>query len=70
LISKTSVYERQYIKKYILDVISVLNPENQKLLKIVENLPVSRYTIERRISTISFDISTNLKTLLIVSLLV
>lgn len=51
----------EYNKKNILDVISVLNPENQKLLKMVENVPVSRRTIERRISTNSFDIFTNLK---------
>ncbi|XP_060836051.1 general transcription factor II-I repeat domain-containing protein 2B-like [Rhopalosiphum padi] len=59
--AKRPYTDGEYIKKNILDVISVLNPENQKLLKMVENVPVSRHTIERRISTISFDIFTNLK---------
>jgi hypothetical protein len=35
----------EYIKKSILNVISVSNSENQKLLKMVENAPVSRRTI-------------------------
>ncbi|KAL4126170.1 hypothetical protein QTP88_010396 [Uroleucon formosanum] len=51
--AKRPYTDGEYIKKNILDVISVLNPENQILLKMVENVPVSRHTIERRISTIS-----------------
>ncbi|KAE9528837.1 hypothetical protein AGLY_012412 [Aphis glycines] len=61
--AKCPYTDGEYIKKKknTLDVISVLNPENQKLLKMVENVPVSRHTIKRRISTISFDIFTNFK---------
>lgn len=38
----------EYIKKHILDLISVLNLENQKLLKMVENVPASRHIIQQK----------------------
>jgi hypothetical protein len=43
-------------------VISVLEPENKKLQKLINEMPVARHTIERRISAISADILNNLQT--------
>jgi hypothetical protein len=50
-----------YLTKNILDVISILKPEDKKLLNMVENISNSRHTMERRISMISSDIFSNLQ---------
>lgn len=50
-----------YLTKNIIDVISILKPEDKKLLNMVENISNSRHTMERRISIISSDIFSNLQ---------
>uniref|UniRef100_A0A2S2PVC4 General transcription factor II-I repeat domain-containing protein 2 n=1 Tax=Sipha flava TaxID=143950 RepID=A0A2S2PVC4_9HEMI len=50
-----------YLTKNILDVISILKPEDKKLFYMVENISNSRHTMERRISIISSEIFSNLQ---------
>jgi hypothetical protein len=59
--AKRHYTEGEFVKKNIAQVISVLDPENKKLHKIIEQMPASRHTIERRISVISADIVNNLQ---------
>lgn len=59
--AKRPYTEGEFIKKNIFEVISALDPENKKLLKLIEQVPASRHTMERRISLISEDVITNLQ---------
>jgi hypothetical protein len=59
--SKRPYTEGEFIKKNTAQVISVLDPENKKLHKLIEQMPASRHTIERRISVISAEIVSNLQ---------
>jgi hypothetical protein len=60
--AKNPYTEGKYIKKNMAQVISVLEPENKKLQKLINEMPVARHTIERRISAIIADILNNLQT--------
>ncbi|XP_050061715.1 general transcription factor II-I repeat domain-containing protein 2-like [Aphis gossypii] len=60
--AKKPYTEGEFIKKNMAQVISVLEPENKKLQKLINEMPVARHTIERRISVISADILNNLQT--------
>jgi hypothetical protein len=42
--AKHSYTEGQFVKKNIAQVISVLDPENKKLHKMIEQMPASRHT--------------------------
>src|SRR5215469_17678003 len=42
-------------------VVSILDPENKILQKLIDQMPTARHTIERRISVISGDIVGNLQ---------
>lgn len=59
--SKKPYTEGDFVKKNITQVISILDPENKRLQKMVAQMPVSRHTIERRISVISADVVNNLQ---------
>jgi hypothetical protein len=59
--AKRPYTEGELIKKNIAQVISVLYPENKTLHKMIEQMPASRHTVERRISVISADIVNNLQ---------
>ena len=46
----------EFVKKNIADVVAVLEPNNKKLQRLIEKIPCSRRTTQRRISQISADI--------------
>lgn len=60
--AKKPYTEGEFIKKNMAQVIFVLEPENRKLQKLINEMPFARHTIERRISVISADILNNLQT--------
>lgn len=53
--------EGEFIKKNLEDSIKILDPDNKKLHKLIEQVPLSRRTTERRISEISANIENCLK---------
>lgn len=59
--AKKPYTEGEFVKTNISQVVSILDPENKKLQKLIEQMPASRHTIERRISVISDDIMSNLQ---------
>uniref|UniRef100_A0A1B6MPL2 Uncharacterized protein n=1 Tax=Graphocephala atropunctata TaxID=36148 RepID=A0A1B6MPL2_9HEMI len=59
--AKKPYTEGEFIKKNMSQVVSILDPENKKLQKLIDQMPAARHTIERRISVISGDIVGNLQ---------
>jgi hypothetical protein len=59
--AKRPYTDGEFIKKNIGQVISALDPENKKLHKLIEQIPASRHTVERRISVISDDVVSTLQ---------
>lgn len=65
--AKKPYTEGEFVKKNMAQIISIigyklLDPENEKLQKLVDHLPASRHTMERRISALSGSILNNLQT--------
>lgn len=60
--AKKPYTEGEFVKKNMAQIISILDPENEKLQKLVDQLPASRHTMERRISALSGSILNNLQT--------
>ena len=50
----------EFVKKNISEVLSILDPSNSKLNKLVSQISVSRHTTERRISQISAAVENDL----------
>ncbi|XP_065681502.1 general transcription factor II-I repeat domain-containing protein 2A-like [Hydra vulgaris] len=50
----------EFVKQNISDVLSVLDPSNSKIQRLVSQIPISRHTTERRISEISIDVEQQL----------
>lgn len=59
--AKKPYTEEKFIKKNMKQVISILESENKKLQKLINEMLVARHTIERRVSFISADILNNLQ---------
>jgi hypothetical protein len=59
--SKHPYSDGEFVKKNISEVLSLLDPSNSKLNKLVSQISISRHTTERRISQISADVESNLK---------
>ena len=51
----------EFVKKNITDVVQVLDPNNQKLQRLIAQMPCSRQTTQRRISQISGDIAVTMQ---------
>lgn len=51
--AKRLYIEGEFINKKIAQVVSILDTNNEKLQKTVEQMPASRYTLERRNSILS-----------------
>ncbi|XP_071055109.1 general transcription factor II-I repeat domain-containing protein 2A-like [Onthophagus taurus] len=58
---KRPYVEGEFIKNNLVDVINILEPTNEKLLKLITQIPTSRRTTERRISIINKSIENTLK---------
>ena len=54
--AKHSYSDCEFVKKNIADVVAVLEPNNKNLQRLIEKIPSSRRTTQRRISQISADI--------------
>ena len=50
----------EFTKQNISDVLSVLDPKNSKVQRLISQFPISRHTTERRISEISAEIEQQL----------
>ena len=50
----------EFIKQNISDVLSVLDPKNSKIQRLISQIPISRHTTEKRISEISAEIEQQL----------
>ena len=59
--AKHSYSDGEFIKKTIAEVIAVLDPNNRKLQRLISQTPVSRHTVERRISRISANVKDKLQ---------
>ena len=51
----------EFIKKNISEVVAVLDPKNTKLQRLISQTPVSRHTVERRVSRINVDVEDKLQ---------
>ena len=51
----------EFIKKNISEVVAVLDPKNTKLQRLISQTPVSRHTVERRVSRIDVDVEDKLQ---------
>jgi hypothetical protein len=58
--AKRPYVEGDFLKKNLCNVIKVLDPDNSTLIHRISNLPLSRHTVERRITSINECIETNL----------
>ncbi|XP_065667709.1 protein FAM200A-like [Hydra vulgaris] len=58
--SKHPYADGEFVKQNLLDVISVLDPNNSKLQRLISNNSVSRHTIERIISEINVEVEQHL----------
>lgn len=54
--AKRPYSDGDFIKKNIEEVISILDPNNSRLRRLITQIPMSRHTTERRISDINADI--------------
>ena len=55
-----SYTDGEFVKQHISDVLSVLDPKNSKIQRLISQIPISRHTFERRISEISAEIEEQL----------
>lgn len=53
--------EEKFIKRNITEVISALDLESIKVIKLVEQIPASNHSLEKSISVISDDVINNLQ---------
>lgn len=58
--AKRPYSDGEFLRKNISDVVAILDPGNAKLQRQIMQIPISRHTIERRISLIGDDIATQL----------
>ena len=49
------------MKKNMIEVVSVLDPNNKKLQRLIAQIPSSRRTTQRRISQISKDVAVTMR---------
>ena len=59
--AKHSYSDGEFFNKNIAEVIAVLDPNNRKLQRLISQTPVSRHTVERRISQISANVKDKLQ---------
>ena len=60
-LAKHTYSDGEFIKKNIAEIIAVLDPNNSNLRLLISQTPVSRHTIERRISWISANVEGKLQ---------
>ena len=51
--AKRPYTEGEFIKKNIEEVVTIEDPNNAKLLRLISQIPISRHSTERRITEIS-----------------
>ncbi|XP_040069581.1 zinc finger BED domain-containing protein 5-like [Ixodes scapularis] len=54
--TKRAYSEGEFVKTNISDVVALLDPNNKNLQRLVNQVPVSRHSVERRISQLSADV--------------
>lgn len=54
--TKRAYSEGEFVKTNISDVLALLDPNNKNLQRLVNQVPVSRHSVERRISQLSADV--------------
>ena len=55
--AKKPYNDGKFVKKCLCDLVEILSPENNKLKRMISDVQLSRHTVERRISTLTFTVS-------------